>query len=40
VAPDGCGTAKQAAKVKATAKPGEFVFFVRKKNWHEENSDY
>jgi len=40
VAPDGCGSAKQATKVKATAKPGEFVFFVRKKNWHEEDADY
>lgn len=39
VAPDGCGTAKQAFKVKATAKPGEFVFFVRKKNWREEAAD-
>jgi hypothetical protein len=29
VAPNGCG------KVKAAAKPGEFVFYVRRPNWRE-----
>jgi hypothetical protein len=39
VTPNGCVTKKEAAKQKIVAKPGEFVFFVRKKNWREENSD-
>jgi hypothetical protein len=35
VAPNGC------SKKIATAKPGEFVFFVRKRNWKEElEQDY
>jgi hypothetical protein len=39
VAANGCVSKKEAAKQKIAAKPGEFVFFVRKKNWREENSD-
>jgi hypothetical protein len=39
VTPNGCINKKDAAKQKITAKPGEFVFFVRKKNWREANSD-
>jgi hypothetical protein len=35
VAPNGCG------KMTETAKPGEFVFFVRKENWREKmKGDY
>jgi hypothetical protein len=33
VAPNGC------SKHTAIAKPGEFVFFVRRRNWHEEMKD-
>jgi hypothetical protein len=32
-APNGCG------KAKAAAKPGEFVFYVRQQNWHEQWKD-
>jgi hypothetical protein len=39
VASNGCVSKKDAAKQKISAKPGEFVFFVRKKNWREEDSD-
>ncbi len=39
VAPNGCLSKKEAAKQKFAAKPGEFVFFVRKKNWREESED-
>jgi hypothetical protein len=39
VAPNGCGSAKQAMRFKVTARPGEFVFFVRKRNWKEEATD-
>lgn len=35
VAPNGCGSMKVVTKLTATAKPGEFVFFVRKANWRE-----
>jgi hypothetical protein len=35
VAPNGC------SKMTETAKPGEFVFFVRKENWREKmQGDY
>jgi hypothetical protein len=30
VAPNGCGKPKDAAKIKPAAKPGEFVFLVRR----------
>lgn len=33
VAPNGCG------KAQATAKPGEFVFFVRKRGWRDPPED-
>ncbi|MGD0095816.1 MAG: hypothetical protein ABSB60_04935 [Terracidiphilus sp.] len=36
VAPNGCGRASNAAKIKPTAKPGEFVFMVRKMTMAEE----
>jgi hypothetical protein len=32
VAPNGCRNPKDAAKIRPIAKPGEFVFFVRKLN--------
>jgi hypothetical protein len=35
LAPDLCGHSKEADKMHYTAKPGEFVFFVRKQNWRE-----
>lgn len=35
VAPDGCVKPKAAEKLNVTAKPGEFVLFVRKLNWRE-----
>jgi hypothetical protein len=39
--PDSCRSAKEAAKLKAVAKPGELVFFVRQHNWNEEfKEDY
>ncbi len=34
-APNGCLKPKAAEKLKVTAKPGEFVLFVRKLNWRE-----
>ena len=34
VAPNGC------SKQTALAKPGEFVFFVRKQNWREQAQDF
>lgn len=37
VAPDGCVKPKAADKLKVTAKPGEFVFFVRKLGWREQD---
>ena len=39
VAPNGCLKKKDADKLKIEAKPGEFVFFVRKKNWREDSQD-
>jgi len=35
VAPDGCKS-KEVAKHDFIAKPGEFIFFVRKLNWREQ----
>ncbi len=35
-APNSCVKPAEAAKLKLTAKPGEFVFFVRKLNWREQ----
>jgi hypothetical protein len=35
LAPDLCGHSKEVEKMHYTAKPGEFVFFVRKQNWRE-----
>lgn len=35
VAANGCLNPKAAEKLKVTAKPGEFVLFVRKLNWRE-----
>jgi hypothetical protein len=40
VAPNACGNPQEAAKIKVIAKPGEFVFFVRKANWREQMQDY
>ncbi len=37
VAPNECGKEKDVDKIRATAKPGEFVFFVRKRNWREQD---
>jgi hypothetical protein len=39
VAPNGCVKPSDAAKIKPVAKPGEFVFFVRKHNWREQMDD-
>jgi hypothetical protein len=36
VIPNDCVKGKSAEKVKADAKPGELVLFVRKKNWKEQ----
>ncbi|MGA8668679.1 MAG: hypothetical protein WB679_02320 [Terracidiphilus sp.] len=38
--PNDCVRPKDADKVKADAKPGEFVLFVRKRNWKEEAKEY
>lgn len=35
VAPNGCVNMKVAEKTRTLAKPGEFVFYVRKQNWKE-----
>jgi hypothetical protein len=35
-APNSCVKPAEAAKFKPAAKPGEFVFFVRKENWREQ----
>jgi hypothetical protein len=35
-APNSCVKPAEAAKLKPAAKPGEFVFFVRKQNWREQ----
>jgi hypothetical protein len=39
LAPNGCLSPKKAARIKATAKPGEFVFFVRKLSWRDDATD-
>lgn len=39
VAPNGCVKPKVAAKEKQTAKPGEFIFYVRQKNMLETWQD-
>jgi hypothetical protein len=39
VAPNGCGGKKVADKLQVIAKPGEFVFFVRKLNAREQFLD-
>ena len=36
VIPNECARAKEAAKVKVDPTPGEFVVFVRKRNWKEQ----
>jgi hypothetical protein len=39
--PNGCVKPKEAAKLKHAAKPGEFVFFVRKQSvWQQLQDDY
>jgi hypothetical protein len=38
--PNDCVKPKDADKVKVDAKPGEFVLFVRKRNWKEEAEEY
>jgi hypothetical protein len=35
-APNGCVSSREAAKLKIAAKPGEFIFFVRKRNIFEQ----
>jgi hypothetical protein len=39
VAPNGCGGKKVPDKLQAVAKPGEFVFFVRKQNAFEQSQE-
>jgi adhesin HecA-like repeat protein len=39
VAPNGCAGKKIPEKLQVVAKPGEFVFFVRKRNTREEFKD-
>jgi hypothetical protein len=39
VAPNGCLKKKDADKQKVAPKPGEFIFFVRRKNWREDSQD-
>jgi hypothetical protein len=39
VAPNGCGGKKVPDKLQAIAKPGEFVFFVRKRNALEQSRE-
>ena len=36
VAPNGCGKSQDAAKIKPVAKPGEFVFLVRRMSTQEQ----
>jgi carbohydrate-selective porin OprB len=40
VAPNGCGKPAAVAKFKPIAKPGEFIFFVRKPNLREQMQDF
>jgi hypothetical protein len=37
--PNDCARVKDAAKVRGEVKPGEFVLFVRKRNWKEQALD-
>jgi hypothetical protein len=37
--PNDCVRVKDAAKVRGEVKPGEFVLFVRKRNWKEQALD-
>jgi hypothetical protein len=37
--PNDCVKLKDAGKVKADPKPGEFVLFVRKRNWREQATE-
>lgn len=39
VAANGCLKPKAAEKLKVTAKPGEFVLFVRKLGWREQSQE-
>jgi hypothetical protein len=39
VAPNGCGGKKVSEKLQVVAKPGEFVFFVRKRNPLEQSKE-
>jgi hypothetical protein len=38
-APNKCNKGRDAAKSGVAAKPGEFVFFARKRNWRESSQD-
>lgn len=40
ISPNTCVKPKEAAKLQTTVKPGEFVFYVRKRNLREKISDY
>jgi hypothetical protein len=41
LAPNNCRSLINTAKIKPVAKPGEFVFLVRKRNWREQmQEDY
>ena len=37
VTPNGCAKLKDVDRLKVDSKPGEFVLFVRKRNWREQN---
>jgi len=37
VTPNGCAKPKDVDKLKVDPKPGEFVLFVRRRNWREQN---
>jgi hypothetical protein len=38
-APNGCVKPREAAKLKITVKPGEFIFFVRKRSMFEQTRE-
>jgi len=38
--PNDCVKPKDAGKVSRDVKPGEFILFVRKRNWKEQAKDY
>ena len=40
VTPNDCVKPKVAERIKTTAKPGEFVFYVRQLKWHERQQEY